>query len=94
MAVRSASPSIFSAAFFSRAVLSVASVGIEDEDGTVFAEDLDCLGGGALVEQAKTRFPFVGRNPVADGLPGGRKGGGCRREAGGVSFFARLGGGR
>ena len=36
---------------FSDAVLSVASVGVEDEDATVFAADLDRLSGGrALVE--------------------------------------------
>ena len=60
----------FSAAVFSGAVLSVASVGVEDEDGTVFAGDLDRLAGvGALVEQVETRFPIVGRDPFADGLP-------------------------
>ena len=52
-------------------MLSVASVGIEDEDVTVFAGDLDCLGGvGLLVEQVETRFPFVVWDPFADGLPG------------------------
>ena len=53
-------------------MLSVAAVGIEDEDGTVFEGDLDRLAGfGALVEQVETRFPIVGRNPFADGLPRG-----------------------
>ena len=72
MAARSAVPSIFSAAAFSGAALSVASVQIEDEDGTVFAGDLDRLAGGeALVEQVETRFPFVGRNPFAEACHGG-----------------------
>ncbi len=45
------------AAVFSRAVRSVASVQIEDEDGTVFAGDLERLAGvGALVEQVETRI--------------------------------------
>ena len=40
------------AAVFSGAALSVVSVGIEDEDGAVFAADLDRLARvGALVEQ-------------------------------------------
>ena len=57
MKIQSALPSIFSAADLSRAVLSVASVGVEDEDGTVFAGDLDRLAGvGALVEQVETRI--------------------------------------
>ena len=72
----------------------MASVQIEDEDGTVFAGDLDRLAGGeALVEQVETRFPFVGRNPFADGLPagGGRREtvGGRIERAGEFSFFAR-----
>ena len=45
------------AAVFSGAVRSVASVGVEDEDGTVFAGDLDRLAGvGALVERVETRI--------------------------------------
>ncbi len=60
MAVRTALPSIFRQRFFSGAVLSVASVGIEDEDGTVFAGDLDRLAGfGALVEQVETWLRIV-----------------------------------
>jgi len=60
----------FLAAVFSDGALSVVSVGIENEDGTVFAADLDRLAGvGALVEQVEARFPFVGRNPFSDGLP-------------------------
>ena len=54
---------------FSGAALSVASVQIEDEDGTVFAADLDRLAGfGALVEQVEARFRIVVGNPFADGL--------------------------
>jgi hypothetical protein len=50
----------------------VASVGIEDEDGTVFAADLDRLAGvGALVEQVETRFLLVVWNPFADGREAG-----------------------
>ena len=45
MMTRSAVPSIFSAAAFSGAALSVVSVRIEDEDGTVFAADLDRAAG-------------------------------------------------
>ncbi len=41
MMTRSALPSVLLAAFFTGAVLSVASVGIEDDDGTVLAVDLD-----------------------------------------------------
>jgi len=71
VAVRSAVPSNFRQRFFSGAVLSVPSVGIEDEDGAFFAGDLDRLaGGGALVEQVETRFPIVVWNPFADGRPG------------------------
>ena len=56
---------------FSGAVLSVASVGIEDEDGTVFAGDLDRLAGfGALVEQVETWLRIVVWKPLADRLPG------------------------
>ena len=40
MMIQSAVPSIFPAADFSGAVLSMASIGIKDEDGTVFG-DLD-----------------------------------------------------
>ena len=70
MAVRSALPSIFLAADLSGAALSVASVQIEDEDGTVFAGDLGrFVGVGALVEQLEVRLRIVGRNPFADGLP-------------------------
>ena len=48
----------------------MASVGIEDEDGAVFAGDLDRPPGvWALVEQVEARFPFVGGDPLADGLP-------------------------
>ena len=64
----------------------MASVGIEDEDGTVFARDFDWLAGlGALVEQLDAWLVIVGRR---------RQAGGWRLEAGGVSFFAKLGGGR
>ena len=45
MMPRSAVPSIISAAVFSGAVPSAASVRIEDEDGTVFAADLDRAAG-------------------------------------------------
>ena len=70
MMIRSALPSIFSAAIFSGAAVSVGSVGIEDEDGAVFAGDLDRLAGvGALVEEVETRLRIVVRNPLADGLP-------------------------
>ena len=56
---------------FSGAVLSVASVGIENENGTVFEGDLDRLAGfGALVEQVETRLRIVVWDPFADGLPG------------------------
>ena len=71
MAVRSALPNIFRQRFFSGAVLSVASVGIEDEDGAVVAGDLDRLAGGAaLVEQVETWLRIVVGNPLADRLPG------------------------
>ena len=51
MIIRSALPSRFLAADPSGAVRSVASIPVEDEDGTVFAADLDRLAGvGALVE--------------------------------------------
>jgi hypothetical protein len=59
------------AAVFSGAALSVASVGIEDEDGTVFAADLDRLAGvGALVEQVAAWLRIVVWDPFADGLLG------------------------
>ena len=61
---------LFLAADLSGAVLSVASVGIEDEDGTVFAGDLDRLAGfGALVEQVAAWLRIVVGDPLADGLP-------------------------
>ena len=61
--------------FFSGVAISVASVEIEDEDGTVFAADLDRLAGvGALVEEVETRLRIVVGNPFADGLPGGGDG--------------------
>ena len=42
------------------AALSVASVGVEDEDGTVFEGDFDWLSGcEALVEQVETRLRIV-----------------------------------
>jgi hypothetical protein len=70
MAIRSAVPSTFSAAVFSGAAVSVGSVGIEDEDGTVFAADLDRLAGvGALVEQVAAWLRIVVGNPFPDGLP-------------------------
>ena len=47
------------AAVFSGAVPSAASVRIEDQDGTVFAADLDRLARvGALVEQVETRIIY------------------------------------
>lgn len=75
MAVRSALPGffrqLFSAAVFSGVVRSVASVGIENEDGAVFAGDLDRVGGyGTLVEQVEGRLRIVVWDPFADGLPG------------------------
>ena len=70
MIIRSALPSIFSAAVFSGAVRSAASIAVEDEDGTVFAGDLDRLAGfWALVEQVEARFRIAVWNPFADGLP-------------------------
>ena len=71
MIIRSAfAKSFLLAAVFSGAALSVASVGIEDEDGTVLAGDLDRLAGvGALVEEVETRLLIVVWNPFADGLP-------------------------
>jgi hypothetical protein len=58
MKIQSAVPSIFPVADFSGAVLSMASIGIEDEDGAVFAGDLDLLCG---VEAPYLRIP--GRRP-------------------------------
>ena len=47
------------------------SVGVEDEDGTVFEGDFDWLSGcEALVEQVETRLRIVVRDRFADGLPG------------------------
>ena len=61
---------LFWGAVFSGAVLSVASVGIEDEDGTVFAENLDRLAGfGVLVEKVGSCLRVVVWDPFADGLP-------------------------
>ena len=52
-------------------VMSVASIAVEDEDGAVFAGDLDRLAGfGALVEQVELLLRIVVWNPLADGLPG------------------------
>ena len=45
MIIRSALPRIFSAAVFSGAVRSAASIAFEDEDVAVFAGDLDRLAG-------------------------------------------------
>ena len=60
----------FWAAVFS-GVVSAASVGVEDEDGTVFEGDFDWLSGcEALVEQVETRLRIVVWDPFADGLPG------------------------
>ena len=49
-----------------------ASVGIEDEDGTVSAGDFDWLPGcRALVEEVEIRHRIIVIwNPFADGLPG------------------------
>jgi hypothetical protein len=56
------------AAVFSGAALSVASVGIEDEDGAVSAGDLDWVGGfGTLVEQVEGWLRIVVGDPFADG---------------------------
>ena len=61
---------LFLAAVLSGAELSVASVGIEDEDGTVFAENLDRLAGfGVLVEKVGSCLRVVVWDPFADGLP-------------------------
>ena len=57
-------------AVFSGAAISVASVGIENEDETVFAGDIDRLaGGGTLVEEVETRLRIVVGDPFADRLP-------------------------
>ncbi len=49
----------------------MASVEIEDEDGALFAGDLDRLAGvGALVEEVETRLRIVFGNSFPDGLPG------------------------
>ena len=54
--------------FSSGAVLSVASVEIEDECVTVFAGDLDRLAGFCpLVEEVESRLRIVVWNPFADG---------------------------
>ena len=46
-------------------------VGIEDENGTVFAGDLVRLAGfGALIEQVESCLRIVVWDPFADGLPG------------------------
>ncbi len=61
---------LFLAAVFSRGALSVVSVGIENEDGAVFAADLDRLAGfGALVEKVGSCLRVVVWDPFADGLP-------------------------
>jgi len=70
MAIRSALPSRFFGSGFFWCALSMASVRIEDEDGTVFAADLDRLAGaGALVEQVELLLRIVVWDPFADGLP-------------------------
>ena len=61
---------LFWGAVFSGAALSVASVGIENEDGTVFAADLDRLAGfGVLVGKVGSCLRVVVCDPFADGLP-------------------------
>ena len=56
-------------------MVSAASVGVEDEDGTVFEGDFDWLSGcEALVEQVETRLRIVVWDRFADGLPGGGDG--------------------
>ena len=66
----------FSAAVFRRDLRREArapgaqSIAIGNDCVTVFEGDLERLAGfGALVEQVEAWFPFVGRNPFADGLP-------------------------
>ena len=73
MTTRSALPSFFAEFFGSgfsdglRRCWVVASAGIKDEDGAVFAGDLDRLAGfGALVEQVEARLRIVVWNPFAD----------------------------
>ena len=64
----------FLAAVFS-GVVSVVSVGVEDEDGTVFEGDFDWLSGcEALVEQVEARLRIVVWDRFADGLPRGAMG--------------------
>ena len=61
----------------------MASVAVENEDGAVFAGDLDRLAGvGALVEQVAAWLRIVVGNPFADGREaGGRsKAGGWRGQ--------------
>jgi len=61
---------LFWAAVFSDGALSVVSVGIENEDGTVFAADLDRLAGfGVLVGKVGSCLRVVVCDPFADGLP-------------------------
>ena len=74
ISIRSAGPRFivgnFLAAVISGAALSVVSVGVEDEDGTVFEGDFDWLSGWeALVEQVETQLRIVVWDPFADGLP-------------------------
>ena len=72
MSLPSALPSgLFWQRFLSGAVMSVASIAVEDEDGAVFAGDLDRLAGfGALVEQVEPLLRIVVWNPFANRLPG------------------------
>ena len=61
---------VFGSGFFTGAVLYMASVRIEDEDGTVLAGDLDRLAGvGALVEQVAAWVRIVVGNPFPERLP-------------------------
>ncbi len=46
---------VFGSGFFTGAVLSMASVGIENEDGTVFAADLDRLAARKLLSRPPHR---------------------------------------
>ena len=65
----------FLAAVISGSALSVASVRMEDEDGTVFEGDSGWLSRcEALVEQVETRLGIVVWDRFADGLPGGAMG--------------------
>ena len=62
----------------------VASVGIEDEDETVFEGDLDRLAGfRAPVEQVEAWFPVVCWNPFADDLRRGSLGSMSKGGSGG-----------